>query len=134
MAASAARSRSKGSPRANRWAAGLGRQDSGVYAYAIFSHPMDYPNTQIGESRFGAKLNGQVFDWLSIDAQRNEPMPTGADWEHGSRLNMKRSAPADHGRVGGPVGHSRVRLGGPTHVELTGHLDDNNGGDPTLLD
>jgi rhamnogalacturonan endolyase len=143
----------------------LGRQDSGVYAYAIFSHPMDYPNTQIGESRFGAKLNGQVFDWLSIDAQRNKLMPTGADWDHGSPLNMKEARRLTTGVYKGQVEHKydysagqfdipafgwsstkeHVGLyfinpsmeylsGGPTHVELTGHLDDNTGGDPTLLD
>jgi rhamnogalacturonan endolyase len=143
----------------------LGREDSGVYAYAIFFHPMDYPNTQIGESRFGAKLNGQVFDWLSIDAQRNKLMPTGADWDHGSALNMKEARRMTTGVYKGQVEHkydysadqfdipafgwssTREHIGlyfinpsmeylsgGPTHVELTGHLDDNNGGDPTLLD
>ncbi len=143
----------------------LGREDSGIYAYAIFSHPMNYPNTQIGESRFGAKLNAQVFDWLSIDARRNRLMPTGADWDHGSPLNMKEARRLTTGIYKGQVEHKydysadqfdipafgwsstkeHVGLyfinpsmeylsGGPTHVELTGHLDDNEGGDPTLLD
>ncbi len=143
----------------------LARDDSGVYAYAIFSHPAAYPRTQVGESRFGVKLNGAVFDWLSIDAQRNKLMPTGADWDHGSALNMKEARRLTTGVYKGQVEHkydySAVQFkipafgwsstkediglyfinpsmeylsGGATHVELTGHLDDNNGGDPTLLD
>jgi rhamnogalacturonan endolyase len=143
----------------------LGRDDSGLYAYAIFSHPAAYPRTQVGESRFGAKLNGSVFDWLSIDAQRDKLMPTGADWDNGSPLNMKEARRLTTGVYKGQVEHkydySAVQFkipafgwsstkehvglyfinpsmeylsGGATHVELNGHLDDNNGGDPTLLD
>ena len=48
-----------------------------------------YPAGSVGESRFGFKLNGKVFDWLSIDDQRNAMMPTGADWDAGTDLNMK---------------------------------------------
>ena len=33
------------------------------------------PATQIGEARFGAKLNASVFDWMTIDAQRFPPDP-----------------------------------------------------------
>src|ERR1700733_3735607 len=44
----------------------LGRDDHGIYTYAIFNHAANYPATEIGESRYGFKLNGQVFDWLSI--------------------------------------------------------------------
>lgn len=143
----------------------LGRDDSGIYAYAIFSHPVAYPRTQVGESRFGAKLNGAIFDWLSIDAQRNKLMASGADWDQGSPLNMKEARRLTTGVNKGQVEHkydySAVQFeipafgwlstkehvgfyfinpsmeylsGGATHVELTGHLDDNNGGDPTLLD
>jgi rhamnogalacturonan endolyase len=143
----------------------VGRDDSGVYAYAIFSHPAAYGSTQVGESRFGAKLNGAVFDWLSIDAQRNQRMATGADWDHGSPLNMKEARRLTTGIYKGQAEHkydysavqSKIPAfgwsstkdhiglyfinpsmeylsGGPTHPELTGHLDDNAGGDPTLLD
>jgi rhamnogalacturonan endolyase len=143
----------------------LGRDDSGVYAYAVFSHPATYGRTQVGESRFGAKLNGAVFDWLSIDARRNKLMASGADWDRGSPLNMKEARRLTTGVNKGQVEHkydySAVQFkipafgwsstkehvglyfinpsmeylsGGATHVELTGHLDDNTGGDPTLLD
>jgi rhamnogalacturonan endolyase len=143
----------------------LGRDDSGLYTYAIFSHPAAYPRTQVGESRFAAKLNADVFDWLSIDSKRNKLMPAGADWDHGAPLNMKEARRLTTGVYQGQVEHkydySAVQFnvpafgwsstkehiglyfinpsmeylsGGATHVELTGHLDNGDGGDPTLLD
>ena len=48
----------------------LGRGESGIYAYAIFSHPPEYTAMGVGESRYITKLN-QLFDWLSVDADRN---------------------------------------------------------------
>ena len=67
----------------------LGREDHGIYTYAVFTHQPSYGATQLGESRYGMKLNQQVFDWLSIDAQRNAVMPNGHDWDMGTDLNMK---------------------------------------------
>ena len=143
----------------------LGRDDQGLYTYAIFTHQPGYGATQIGESRFGAKLNGAVFDWMSIDARRNRLMPTGEDWDRGAPLNMKEARRLTTGTYAGQVEHKydysavqfdipafgwsstrqRVGLyfinpsmeylsGGATKVELTGHLDNGAGGDPTLLD
>jgi rhamnogalacturonan endolyase len=40
----------------------LGRGDSGVYTYSIFSHPTNYPATSVGEARFCMKLNDDLFD------------------------------------------------------------------------
>lgn len=143
----------------------LGRDDSGIYTYAIFSHSAAEPRTQIGESRYGAKLNPEIFDWLSIDSRRNRLMPSGADWDHGAPLNMKEARRLTTGIYRGQVEHkydysavqfdipafgwssTKHHIGlylinpsmeylssGPLHVELTGHLDDNEGGDPTILD
>ncbi|HEX4054075.1 MAG TPA: polysaccharide lyase family protein [Tepidisphaeraceae bacterium] len=142
----------------------MGRGDHGLYTYAIFSHDSNAGAAQLGESRFGAKLNGGVFDWLSIDANRNRKMPTGYDWDHGTRLNMKEARRLTTGIYAGQVEHKydysalqfdipafgwsstrdHVGLyfinpsmeylsGGATKFELTGHLDDGAGGDPTLL-
>jgi rhamnogalacturonan endolyase len=142
----------------------IGREDHGLYAYAIYTHPSNYGPAGIGESRFGAKLNGQVFDWLSIDEQRNAKMPTGYDWDHGTSLNMKEARRLTTGVYTGRAEHKydysayQFRIpafgwssstkniglyfinptieylsGGPTKYELTGHLDDGDGGDPTLL-
>jgi len=143
----------------------LARDDRGIYTYAIFTHRPEYGQTQIGESRFGAKLNREIFDWMSIDARRNKLMPTGDDWARGSALNMKEARRMTTGVYAGEAEHKydysalqfeipafgwsgtkeQVGLyfinpsmeylsGGPTKVELTGHLDDNDPGDPTLLD
>jgi rhamnogalacturonan endolyase len=143
----------------------LGRGEKGIYTYAIFTHEPSYGATQIGESRYGMKLNGSVFDWLSIDSQRNMAMPNGADWDKGTDLNMKEARRLTTGVKAGQVEHkydycadqfdtpafgwssTKKNVGvyfinpsveflsaGPTHFELTGHLDDGDGGDPTLLD
>jgi len=142
----------------------LGRGDSGVYTYSIFDHKAEYPGTQIGEARFAAKLNDEVFDWMTIDANRNKLMPTPDDWDQGNAIEHEGSPPHEHGRLhraggtqvrlfGRAVRHSGLRLvehenhigfwfinptieylsGGATKVELTGHLDNNEGGAPTLL-
>jgi rhamnogalacturonan endolyase len=143
----------------------LGRGEKGIYTYAIFTHESSYGATQIGESRYGMKLNGGVFDWLSIDSQRNMAMPTGADWDKGTDLNMKEARRLTTGVKKGIAEHkydycadqfttpaygwssTKQHVGiyfinpsveylsaGPNHFELTGHLDDGDGGDPTLLD
>ncbi len=143
----------------------LGRGEKGIYTYAIFTHNPSYGATQIGESRYGMKLNGSVFDWLSIDSQRNMAMPTGADWDKGTDLNMKEARLLTTGVKKGIAEHkydycadqfatlaygwssTKQHVGiyfinpsveylsaGPNHFELTGHLDDGDGGDPTLLD
>lgn len=83
----------------------LGRGDSGLYTYAIFSHPAAYGADQIGESRFGAKLNPAVFDWMTIDARVNRLMPTPSDWVRGIELNMKEARRLTTGRYRGQVEH-----------------------------
>jgi rhamnogalacturonan endolyase len=142
----------------------LGRGDSGVYTYSIFDHKAEYPGTQIGEARFAVKLNDEVFDWMTIDANRNKLMPRPEDWDKGTQLNMKEVRRMNTGVYIGQVEHkydySAVQFdipafgwsstkkqigfwfinptieylsGGATKVELTGHLDNNAGGAPTLL-
>ncbi|GGG71611.1 polysaccharide lyase family protein [Edaphobacter dinghuensis] len=143
----------------------LGRGDHGIYTYAIFTHEPSYDATSLGESRYGFKLNSQVFDWLSIDSQRNALMPTSSDWDNGSDLNMKEARRLTTGVYKGRAEHkydycadqfdtpafgwssTKHHIGlyfinpsmeylssGPDHFELTGHIDDGDGGDPTLLD
>ena len=51
---------------------------SGVYAAAKLSHPAAYPFKPGGELRMAA-YTGATFNWLSVDAQRNLLMPSGAD-------------------------------------------------------
>lgn len=142
----------------------LGRGSSGLYTYCIFEHKAEYPATQLGEARFAAKLNGQIFDWMSIDAKRNKLMPRPEDWDAGVQLNMKEARRLTTGVYKGQVEHkydySAIQFeipafgwsstkkqiglwfvnpsieylsGGATKVELTGHLDNNAGAAPTLL-
>jgi rhamnogalacturonan endolyase len=83
----------------------LGRNDHGIYTYAIFAHPASYPRTEIGESRFAMKLNGSVFDWMSVDALHNHLMASGYDWQHGQELNMKEARKLTTGSFTGKVEH-----------------------------
>src|ERR1700722_12843733 len=143
----------------------LGRGDHGLSTYAIYTHEPTYPAGSVGESRFGFKLNGKVFDWLSIDGQRNALMPTGTDWDAATDLNMKEARRLTTGIYKGRAEHkydysadqSKIPAFGwsstkehvglyvinpsfeylssaQLHFELTRHLDDGDGGDPTLLD
>jgi Rhamnogalacturonate lyase family. len=143
----------------------LARGDHGIYTYAIFTHEPSYGATSLGESRYGFKLNSQVFDWLSVDSQRNALMPTSFDWDNGTDLNMKEARRLTTGVYKGRAEHkydysadqfdtpafgwssTKHHIGlyfinpsmeylssGPNHFELTGHIDDGDGGDPTLLD
>jgi rhamnogalacturonan endolyase len=142
----------------------LGRGETGVYTYSIFTHQAEYPSTSIGEARFCAKLNGKVFDYMTIDANRRKIMPKPEDWDKGTQLNMKEVRRLTTGIYAGQVEHkydySAIQFeipafgwsstqqhlglwfvnpsieylsGGPTKVELTGHLDNNTGAAPTLL-
>lgn len=143
----------------------LARGDHGIYTYAIFTHQPNYGATSLGESRYGFKLNSQVFNWLSVDSQRNALMPTSSDWDNGTDLNMKEARRLTTGVYKGRAEHkydysadqfdtpafgwssTKDHIGlyfinpsteylssGPNHFELTGHIDDGDGGDPTLLD
>lgn len=142
----------------------LGRGDSGIYTYSIFTHQTNYPATGIGEARFGAKLNPDLFDHMTIDARRNKRMPRPEDWDQGTEMNLKEARRLNTGLYKGEVehkyGYSAIQFntpaygwsstrqkvglwfvnpsieylsGGATKVELTGHLDNNEGGAPTLL-
>ncbi len=141
----------------------LGRGDSGIYTYAIFSQLDNGSAASIGESRYGAKL-ANTFDWLSIDDERNQLMPASADWDSGTQLNAKEIRRLNTGLFKGKVEHKydysayqfripafgwastkdKIGLyfinpsmeylsGGATKYELTGHLDGNRGAAPTLL-
>jgi rhamnogalacturonan endolyase len=83
----------------------LGRGDSGVYTYSIFTHPTNYPGTSVGEARFCAKLNDDLFDWMTIDASRNMAMITTYDWNHGTEMNLKEVRRMNSGLYQGQVEH-----------------------------
>jgi rhamnogalacturonan endolyase len=83
----------------------LGRGDSGVYTYSIFSHPTNYPATSVGEARFCMKLNDDLFDWMTVDANRNMKMITTYDWNHATQMNGKEMRRMNTGLYKGQVEH-----------------------------
>jgi len=83
----------------------LGRNDSGVYTYSIYTHPANMGFSDMPENRFGAKLNPEVFDWLSVDNNRNKQMASGSDWDQGTQLNMKEARLLNSGIYRGQVEH-----------------------------
>ena len=142
----------------------LGRGEQGLYVTAVLEHKPGYPGFGVGEARYCLKLNPAVFDYLTVDANRQRVMPSGYDWDHGAPLNLKEARRMTTGVHKGEVEHKydysavlaetpvygwsstkrNVGLwlvnpsmeylgGGPTKAELTGHLDVNPGGLPTLL-
>jgi len=67
----------------------LGRGDSGIYVYAIFSHPASYRAGGVGsESRYITKIN-QAFNWISVDADRNMLQCSPTDWGTGVVVHAK---------------------------------------------
>ena len=83
----------------------LERGAAGLYTYSIFEHKPDYPATSIGEARFCAKLNDEVFDWMTVDANRNMKTITAYDWDHATPMNMKEARRMNSGIYKGQVEH-----------------------------
>ena len=51
---------------------GGGRFGIDPYLEAHWRHRQDYPQLDFPVGRFAAKLNDEIFDWMTIDAQRRE--------------------------------------------------------------
>ena len=83
----------------------LGRGDSGLYTYSILSHQTNYPGTSVGEARFCMKLNDALFDWMTVDANRDMKMLTAYDWNHGTVMNGKEMRRMNTGSYRGQVEH-----------------------------
>jgi rhamnogalacturonan endolyase len=83
----------------------LGRGDSGVYTYSIWTHKPEYPATSVGEARFAAKLNPNVFDFMTVDAKRRKLSLKPEDWDRGTPLNMKEARRLNTGIYKGQVEH-----------------------------
>ena len=142
----------------------LGRGESGIYAYAIFSHPPDYTAMGVGESRYITKLS-QLFDWLSVDADRNMLECTPRDWGAGSVVHAKEQRVLHTGYYRNSVEHKysynavqfkvpaygwsstkehigiwfinpsiEYLSGGASKQELVCHFDANDNPDPIILD
>jgi rhamnogalacturonan endolyase len=67
----------------------LGRGESGMYTYAIFSHPAAYSASRgFAESRFIFEMN-RTFDWISVDKDRNMLEAAPTDWGTGVVVHAK---------------------------------------------
>jgi rhamnogalacturonan endolyase len=83
----------------------LGRGDSGIYVYAIFNHPASYRAGGVGsESRYITRLN-QVFDWITVDKDRNMPEAAPTDWGTGVVVHAKEQRIMDKGVYKNSVEH-----------------------------
>jgi len=83
----------------------MGRGESGVYTYAIYSHPSSYGNGQMGsESRFIFRVN-QTFDWISTDMDRNMLAAGPLNWGTGVVVNAKEQRIMSQGPYKNSVEH-----------------------------
>src|SRR5690606_14274387 len=77
----------------------------GLYLYAVFVHPAGMPGFSIGEARYVVKPDPEVFDHFTVDPLRSRRMPSGADWDGGTQLNMKEVRRLESGVHRGKVEH-----------------------------
>jgi rhamnogalacturonan endolyase len=83
----------------------MGRGESGVYVYAIYTHPASYRAGGVGsESRYITKIN-QNFNWISVDADRNMLQCAPTDWGNGVVVHAKEQRIMDTGPYKNSVEH-----------------------------
>jgi rhamnogalacturonan endolyase len=142
----------------------LGRGESGIYVYGIFSHPSSYGEMGEGESRFITRLNHD-FNWISVDADRNMLECTPEDWGAGVVIHAKEQRILSTGNYINSVEHkysycavqykipaygwsstkdnigvffinpsTEYLSGGAAKLELVCHYDGNDDPDPIILD
>jgi len=142
----------------------LGRGESGIYAYAIYTHPAANGPGSFGENRYITKLN-KTFNWISVDADRNLLECTPQDWGTGVVINAKEQRILNQGYFKNTVEHkysynavqykipaygwsstkdhvgvwfinptTEYLSGGAAKLELVCHFDANDNPDPIILD
>ncbi len=141
----------------------IGQGESGIYTYAIFSHPESYGAMGVGESRFILRVN-QSFDWISVDADRNLLAAGPLNWGTGVVVHAKEQRVMSQGPYKNSVEHKysynaiqykipaygwsstqehvgvwfinptiEYLSGGASKQELVCHYGDNDNPDPILL-
>ena len=83
----------------------LRRGDSGLYAWTIAHHEAAYPPFNIEAGTICMKLDPDVFDYLSVDQNRQRQMISGTDWMKGKQLNLKEARRMTTGLHAGDVEH-----------------------------
>jgi len=142
----------------------MSRGSSGVYTYAIYTHPAANRAAGYGENRFIAELNHN-FDWISVDADRNMLECAPQDWGTGVVINAKEQRIMSTGYYKNSVEHkysynavqykipaygwsstkdhigvyfinpsTEYLSGGAEKLELVCHYGANNDPDPIILD
>ena len=67
----------------------LRRGSSGLYTYAILSHPANYPKTGVGEWRMVWKLSNDLLENIYVDELRHWQMPSSEDYKHAQTTGIK---------------------------------------------
>ena len=83
----------------------LERGSQAIYLEAVWEHKPEFPELNFPVGRFAAKLNDDVFDWMTVDGRRNMEMITASDWNHGTPMNMKEARLMNSGVMKGQVEH-----------------------------
>ena len=141
----------------------MGRGESGIYAYAVFSHKAGRPPAGEGESRYITKLNHD-FNWISVDHDRNMLECTPQDWGAGTVIHAKEQRILSTGYYKNSVEHkysynaltykipawgwsstknqigvyminpsTEYLAGGSSKMDLVAHYDANDDPDPIIL-
>jgi rhamnogalacturonan endolyase len=108
----------------------LNAGEPGVYTYCTLEHLPDYPAGSIGEARFCAKL-ASLFDWLSVDENRNKYYPREEEGEDKYVYTAVQSENLAYGwsstkeKIGFWLVNPTIEYlsGGPTKVEFLCHRD-----------
>jgi rhamnogalacturonan endolyase len=142
----------------------LERGASGIYVYAIYTHPAASAGGGYGENRYITKLNHD-FNWISVDQDRNMLECTPQDWGTGVVIHAKEQRILSTGNYKNSVEHkysynavqyripaygwsstkdhigvyfinptTEYLAGGSEKLELVSHFDANNNPDPIILD
>jgi rhamnogalacturonan endolyase len=142
----------------------LARGVSGIYAYAIYTHPAANGAGGYGENRYITKLN-KDFNWISVDGDRNMLECTPQDWGTGVVIHAKEQRILSTGYYKNSVEHkysynavqykipaygwsstkdhvgvwfinptTEYLSGGASKLELVCHFDANDNPDPIILD
>jgi rhamnogalacturonan endolyase len=67
------------------------RGTSGIYCYALLSHPASYPQTRVGEWRYVWKVPSDFFDYIMVDSLRNMRLPTSYDYSKALKTSIPES-------------------------------------------
>ena len=104
----------------------LGRGDSGIYVYAVWDHPANYPAGGTGpEDRYITRLSHD-FDWITVDADRNMLEASPADWGNGVVVHAKEQRIMSTGVYKNSVEHKYTYSGMQYQTKAYGWSDTKN--------